>query len=460
MSLINSNVRLTENPIKTRPAAVAGTFYPADPAELRQMLTNYLQADHTDIAVPKAIITPHAGYIYSGPVAAKVYASLRPARQTIKRVVLLGPAHRVYVKGLALSSATAFTTPLGNIDLDMLSAEKLTRLPQVSVIDSAHAEEHSLEVQLPFLQLVLDDFTLLPLVVGDASTEEVSQVLEAVWGGDETLIIISSDLSHYHSYATAQQIDASTSAAINDFRLHDISPEQACGCVPIRGLLHLAKIKGMEIQTLDLRNSGDTAGPRDRVVGYGAYALHAGQTLAATHRRQLLEVARHSIMQGFDSDKPLKPDLDQYDPGLQQQRATFVTLKLNQQLRGCIGTTQAVSPLIVSVADSAFKAAFRDPRFKPLSQSEYDQIDLSISVLSAPAELEFSCENDLLETLRPGVDGLIIEKGSHKATFLPEVWQTLPSAEAFLTQLKLKAGIDDAEAPDRAWRYISEHLAE
>ena len=460
MSLINSNVRLTENPIKIRPAAVAGMFYPADPAELEQMVTSYLDKASSDTEVPKAIIAPHAGYVYSGSIAAAAYAKLIPARHTIKRVILLGPAHRVYVKGLALASATSFSTPLGDVPIDTVLTEKLLQLPQVSVMDSAHAQEHSLEVQLPFLQLILDGFTLLPLLVGDASTEQVSQVLEAVWGGDETLIIISSDLSHYHSYETAQQIDASTSAAINDFRLHDISPEHACGCVPMRGLLHIAKHKGMQIRTLDVRNSGDTAGTHDRVVGYGAYSLYLKLSVSSKQRQQLLNIARQTIEQGFTSNTPLKPDPDQYDPGLRQQRATFVTLKLNQQLRGCIGTTQAVSPLIVSVADNAFKAAFRDPRFKPLSQSEYDKIDLSISLLSAPAELEFSCENDLLKALRPGIDGLIIEKGSHKATFLPEVWQTLPDAEAFLTQLKLKAGIDDCVAPDRAWRYISEHLVE
>ncbi len=257
-----------------RPPAVAGMFYPDDPRELRAMLSEFLSAAAPAGAVPKAIIAPHAGYIYSGPVAASVYARLKPARGVIKRVVLLGPSHRVPFAGLALPSATRFATPLGEITVDQEAAERIKTLPQVKVLDRAHAEEHSLEVHLPFLQEVLGEFKLVPLVVGEASAQEVGEVLERLWGGPETLIVVSSDLSHYHDYATARRLDAATSEAIERLRYEDIGYEDACGRVPVSGLLYVARQRGLHGKTVDLRNSGDTAGPRHQVVGYGAYVFN------------------------------------------------------------------------------------------------------------------------------------------------------------------------------------------
>lgn len=258
-----------------RTPAVAGMFYPADADELRTMVSNFLKETGTYSGkVPKAIIAPHAGYIYSGPIAASVYARLTPARETISRVVLLGPSHRVPLRGLAASSMTSFATPLGKIPLDRQAIDEIISLPQVTVMDQAHAEEHSLEVQLPFLQEVLGDFSVIPLVVGDATPEQVGEVLEKLWGGEESLIVISSDLSHYQDYKTAQEMDHITSEAIENLRPENIRYEQACGRIPVNGLLHLARARGMQAQTVDLRNSGDTAGPRNQVVGYGAYVFN------------------------------------------------------------------------------------------------------------------------------------------------------------------------------------------
>jgi AmmeMemoRadiSam system protein B len=227
-----------------------------------------------ELPVPKAMIAPHAGYIYSGPIAAAAYAPLIRAHAIITRVILLGPAHRVFVRGLATSSATRFETPLGAIDLDRTAIERALALPQVRIMDEAHATEHSLEVQLPFLQEVLDSFRLVPFVVGDASAEEVAEVLDLLWGGDETLIVVSSDLSHYLDYGTARALDAATTEAIEGLNPEAIGYDQACGRHPINGLLALARRRGLQAQTLDLRSSGDTAGPRDHVVGYGAYVFY------------------------------------------------------------------------------------------------------------------------------------------------------------------------------------------
>jgi AmmeMemoRadiSam system protein B len=249
-------------------------FYPADQRQLHDEVTHYLNAaigSRTDALVPKAIIAPHAGYVYSGPVAASAYARLLPARDRIHRVVLLGPSHHVPFRGLASSSVDAFVTPLGPITLDRAAIDSLADLPQVQCLDEAHTLEHSLEVHLPFLQEILDDFQLVPLVVGDARPAEVAEVLERLWGGPETLIVISSDLSHYHDYITAKRLDRHTSEAVHS--------EDACGCVGIAGLLYLARERGLQASTVDLRNSfdtagSDTAGSKDRVVGYGAYVFN------------------------------------------------------------------------------------------------------------------------------------------------------------------------------------------
>jgi len=254
-----------------RQPAVAGTFYPADAAELAAMVRDYLQHAAAGGNAPKALIAPHAGYIYSGPVAASAYASLRPLRGKVRRVVLLGPSHRIGFQGLASSTAEYYRTPLGDIPLDRTALQQLRDLPQVRELDQAHAAEHSLEVQLPFLQEVLGEFSLVPLVVGDATPEEVDEVLERLWGGPETLIVISSDLSHYHDYRTAHRMDSNTSQLIEQLRYQELGYDDACGRNPVRGLLLAAQHLHLKGTTVDLRNSGDTAGPRDAVVGYGAY---------------------------------------------------------------------------------------------------------------------------------------------------------------------------------------------
>lgn len=255
-----------------RPPAVAGMFYPAEPARLRHEIDALLAAASPGKPQPKALIVPHAGYVYSGPIAASAYATLAPAASRIRRVILLGPTHRVAVRGLALSDAARFATPLGEVELDHEAARAIADLPQVTLSERAHAMEHSLEVQLPFLQCVLKDFKLLPLAVGMATHEEVSEVLERLWGGKETLIVISSDLSHYLPYAAAKRCDDLTARQIMEFDQR-ITHEQACGATPINGFLHAASHHHLIPHLLDQRNSGDTAGPRDGVVGYASFAF-------------------------------------------------------------------------------------------------------------------------------------------------------------------------------------------
>jgi len=271
-----------------RQCAHAGSFYPADATPLRQMIASFIdhaqanptQANHIQtlsnneaMQAPKAIIAPHAGYIYSGPVAASAYARLRMLRHRVSRVVLLGPSHQIPFTGFTTSSAHFFATPLGNVPLDRPTIDRINLRHNVTESDQAHALEHSLEVHLPFLQITLNDFQLTPIVVGDASPNTVSELLIDLWGGTETLIVISSDLSHYHQYDTAQRLDTVTSKAIESFDIATLSGQSACGFVPINGLLKHAGDINMRVKTIDCRNSADTAGSRDRVVGYGAYVF-------------------------------------------------------------------------------------------------------------------------------------------------------------------------------------------
>lgn len=256
-----------------RSPAVAGLFYPADAWQLKQDVQHLLAKASVHDLKPKVLIVPHAGYIYSGAVAAAAYASLSAVATAIHRVVLLGPAHRIAVRGLALPGVDVFDTPLGSVKLDVDLVHAIAHLPQVTVNKEVHALEHSLEVQLPFLQSILGEFTLLPLAVGMASAEEVAEVLNYIWGGQETLIVISSDLSHYLPYATAQRVDSQTVQSIMQLR-HPIEYEHACGSIPINGLIVAARKHHLTSHLLDLRNSGDTAGSRNQVVGYAAIAFN------------------------------------------------------------------------------------------------------------------------------------------------------------------------------------------
>jgi AmmeMemoRadiSam system protein B len=267
----------------TRPAAVAGSFYPGEAASLASEVATYLaQAlpDPNGARPPKAIIAPHAGYLYSGPIAASIYARLSPLRGIVTRVVLAGPAHRVFVRGAAVPSAEAFASPLGAVPIDAEAVARLRAFPFVEVSDRAHALEHSLEVHLPFLQSVLGTFSLVPVVVGGAKPREMADILEAVWGGPETLIVVSSDLSHYLPYESARRRDRLTADAILGFEAR-LVPDEACGAAPINGLLQAARRHGLDAQLVDLRSSGDTAGSRDRVVGYGAFAFHERENARA-----------------------------------------------------------------------------------------------------------------------------------------------------------------------------------
>lgn len=435
-----------------RPAAVAGAFYPADPQALRSALAGHLASVAAGAAAaaerpPKLLLVPHAGYVYSGDVAAMAYAPLARWRERITRVVLLGPVHRVSVRGLAAPTVSAFQTPLGRIPLDQAALASLSDLRQLVRTDVPHAPEHCLEVQLPFLQTVLGNaFTLVPLVVGQAKPAEVAEVLERLWGGDETLIVISSDLSHYLPYAAAQAKDQATVQRMLHFAT-DLEGDEACGAAPLNGALLAARRHALVPRLLGLRNSADiTGGDRRRVVGYGAMAFDAPAVPSDNDAdpalgHALVTAARQAIAGGLGLT-PDAPPAPSDHPALDRLGATFVSLHAaGGRLRGCVGRLEATRALGDDVRANALAAAFADSRFAPLHPDEWAGLQVEVSLLEPAEPLGVRHEAEALAALRPGIDGVIFEWRGARATFLPQVWQQCPEPAQFLTALKRKAGL-------------------
>ena len=317
--------------------------------------------------------------------------------------------------------------------------------------DRAHLQEHALEVQLPFLQRQLGNFALAPFAVGDASVDEVAEVIERLWGGPETLVVISTDLSHYHPYAEARAIDGATLGRIGSFAT-DVHHEEACGAMPLNGFLALAKARNMSIRLLAACNSGDTAGGKGQVVGYASFALHepGSDVSLGEAGRTLLRIARGAIESKLFGSASM-PDA----PWLKQNGATFITLTRDGALRGCIGSLEAARPLGDDAAQNANAAAFRDPRFAPLTAAEWPAIRVEVSLLSSPKPMRFADEADLLAQIRQGEDGIILECDGRRATFLPQVWESIADKRQFLAELARKAGLPGEVRLGRCrvWRY-------
>jgi AmmeMemoRadiSam system protein B/AmmeMemoRadiSam system protein A len=451
---------MTPLPTPIRLAAVAGAFYPDSPPDLRAAVARHLAAagalaDTGAVRPPKVLVVPHAGFVYSGDIAALGYAPLAAWRGHIRRVVLLGPAHRVALKGLAAPTVRAFETPLGSVPVDQQALSLLSDLPQVLRSDLVHAQEHALEVQLPFLQTVLgEDFGLVPLAVGRASPAEVAEVLERLWGGDETLVVVSTDLSHYLPCAEARARDRATVQRILSLAT-DLRGDEACGAAPLNGALRAARQYRLRPRLLGLRNSADVAGAArgglDRVVGYAALAFEHASPGAqddaddpeadTTLGDALVGTARQSIAQALGLPEARGRVLPDH-PALRRPGASFVTLHdAGGRLRGCVGRLEATRALGEDVRANALAAAFEDRRFMPLRSHEWAELQVEVSVLEAAEPLRARSEDEALAALRPGIDGVILEWRGRRATLLPQVWRQLPDAGAFMAALKTKAGL-------------------
>ena len=441
--------------------AVAGSFYPDQPAALAQQVDDYIRGAHPYDLTPKAVISPHAGYVFSGPVAASNFRLLHV--RNISRVVLIGPTHHFDFTGLAVPTASHMITPLGSVPIDRAAVARLAGLPDILHTNQPFVSEHSLDTQIPFLQRVLTDFSVVPILTGRSDALLAGEVLSRLWGGAETLILVSSDLSHYLSYPACQQLDGETSTAITLLRGDVVDSKRACGHVSVNALLQRARELAMRVTPLDIRNSGDTQGGKDRVVGYGAYCFEeeSEAKLGAEDRNTLLRGAGQSISVRARTGNDPRLDPEQFPVPLRALRNVFVTVTLDEKLRGCIGSMSPHQTLIGDVVTNACKAGFSDPRFAPLTPEEANRVHVSVSILGPMRALAADSEHQLLNALQPDRDGLLIQAGDKGATFLPHVWHGLPDPVQFLRHLKAKAGIDSEHWPAemRAWRYRTEEFS-
>ena len=464
-----------KQPLRVREPAVAGLFYPKDPQQLSQAIDALLAAAKPD-AVPgelKAVICPHAGYEYSGLTAAFSYKAV--AGRNPQTVILLAPSHYAAYQGASVCAADIYRTPLGDVKISgksktlatmppFMPEPKLTPGPQFQrpgwYVQSSHAAppvgedtpetwEHSGEVEVPFLQKVLKPFELVSVVFGDTDTAAAAQALAGLLD-DRTLIVASTDLSHYHPYDEARQLDSRTVNAILAMTPDAIGGTDACGFMPVRTLLHLAKLKGWKPKLLDYRNSGDTSGNKNQgVVGYTAIAFYAPEqeTYSKEDRKLLLDLARRTVKEVVTKGAPPAVDAKSFPAKFAEVKGCFVTLTENGALRGCIGHIVPQMPLYQAVVENAQSAATRDYRFQPVKPEELDKLEIEVSVLTVPQPLPFSSPDDLLAKLRPHRDGVVLQINGHGATYLPQVWDQLPDKVMFLNTLSEKAG-----CPPDAWR--------
>ncbi len=460
----------TQGVPRVREPAVAGLFYPKDAGEISHMIGAML-AEAKPPAIEgklRALVCPHAGYRYSGPVAAFGFKLLQG--REYPTVILMAPSHYYPLRGASVSGAQIFRTPLGDVPIATEKARVLEKLPPFMVEphsamhrpdwwpqssraapaegeDTPDTWEHSDEVEVPFLQTVLKNFKLLPVIVGPIDPAEAAKALMNVWD-DQTLIVASSDLSHYHPYDEAKQLDEQTLKAICDLDVAAMKPDSACGIFPISVLINVAKAKGWKAKLLDARNSGDTTGDKTRgVVGYAAIAFYETeqQDFSTAERKTLMTLARKTLTEVVTNGKLPAANTDGLPAKLLENKGCFVTLTEHGQLRGCIGHITPQMPLHLAIMDNARNAAVCDTRFMPVQKAELDKIEIEISVLTVPRPLAFSSPEDLLAKLQPGKDGVVLQIGDNHSTFLPQVWEQLPDKAEFLNALARKGGSEPAD---------------
>lgn len=465
LSMIENNNSAYAEPI-VRKNAVAGQFYPANAEELRKKVLVYIAGGNQLPEAPHLMISPHAGFVFSGPVAGKGFATID---KNIKRVFIIGPSHHVWFKGISVPDCTHYQTPLGTVALDLQIMEKLRMNPLVCNAKGADEPEHCLEVQLPFLQVQLTEFKIIPILTGDIDPIKVADLIFPFLN-ETTVVIASSDLSHYHNNLKARQIDDCTIRNILSGK-SDGSID-GCGKTPIRVVMSLARKMNLHPQLLDARNSYEVApeyGSDSRVVGYASIVYtkenngdlsHSGSVkLSAEQKAYLLRLARVSLNSAVQRTPGF--DTTQIPESFREHRGCFVTLTSNGNLRGCIGYIEPIKPLYQAVIENAGNAALRDPRFSTVTANELTGIKVEVSVLTRPQPLKFSNADDLLKKLLPGVHGVILQNGSFQSTFLPQVWEQLPDKISFLERLSLKAGMPrDGWKSSQVQIYTAEHFSE
>ncbi|MDR1433514.1 MAG: AmmeMemoRadiSam system protein B [Puniceicoccales bacterium] len=434
---------------------VAGSFYPSDPREILKAIAAFEESMPLEYACQsRAVIVPHAGWAYSGCLAANTLQYLDAGA---KNIFIFAPAHRTSFEGIAVGDYDGFETPLGTLATNGDICAELVGACGCRVFNGAFACEHAIEVQLPLLHGRFANAKIIPLVVGDATPRRVEDIIEKFWS-EENAFVISSDLSHFHSSEEAEKIDGETSAMIEDCAAENFSNERACGATSICGLIGFAARKNFAPIRVGTRNSRDATCERKSVVGYGAWMLAEktkNRFIADNFAELTTAICRGAIEEKFDSKDSVSPAVPEV---LKQHGASFVTLEIGDELRGCIGSIHAHRRLVDDLVSNAKGAAFRDSRFSPLTAEEFKKVTVKISLLSPMRRIAFCGERDLLDNIVPKVDGIVIRDGPFQAIYLPSVWQQLPDPEQFLASLKVKAGLSAAHFSStfEAFKFSSE----
>ncbi|MBF0629249.1 MAG: AmmeMemoRadiSam system protein B [Magnetococcales bacterium] len=447
------------NTERVRSPAVAGMFYPGDATVLRTMVEGLLAQVPPVAEEPLAVIAPHAGFVYSGLTAAHAYKGLRRApAEAPRRVWLIGPSHRVWLRGASVGDYDAYVTPLGLVAVDQAGVALVASRPGITRDEAPHRLEHSLETQLPFLQVTLGHFSIVPIVYGEMGGDQLAEVLAACWQPGD-LIVISTDLSHFHTYEEAKKRDAQSHAAILACDSKAMSGCEACGSIGVQAMLAMARRRQWRPELADLRNSGDTAGDKQRVVGYASYLFYPEPPASApapvpapVPTIGLPELVRAHLTATLSGQPGLSPAALAAQWGaLAGPGACFVTLTERGALRGCIGSLVAHRSLAEDLLGNGMAAATQDPRFPPVRAQDLAGIAIEVSLLSAPQPFPHRDGEELIRLLKPGIHGVILTKQGRRATFLPQVWEQLPDPVDFLSHLCRKAGLDGA-----CWRQGAE----
>jgi len=442
---------------KIKPTAAAGKFYTNNKDELSAQIDFFIANNTHDYKYnTRAIIVPHAGYIYSGQLACNGFQYLD---KNIKNVFVIAPPHYVAVKNIALSIFEKWSTPLGELDVNQEINTELVEKFGCEFEDDAFVNEHSIEVQLPFLQKFLPHVKIVPILAGH-SYEKLTKIIAHYWQDSENAFVISSDLSHFYDTVQARKLDNTTAEMIETKNMEKFDHEQACGGVGIRALVNFAKNKNYSLIRVGMTNSGDITGETSSVVGYGSWLLYEGAKSSFIKKyfsNFVVETCKKSILSGLHQKIP---QCENTPAVFNQAGACFVTLEKNGDLRGCIGSILAHRPLIEDLVKNAQNSAFSDPRFQPLKKDEFKDLSIDVSLLSEPEKMNFDNEADLLAQIKPFVDGLIIKDRNHQSVYLPSVWEQLPDKVTFLNSLKIKAGLPPKyfSSTFEAYRFTTEYI--
>lgn len=435
--------------------AVSGIFYPDNKQEILSQIEYFKsRIQFEPNYLTRAVIVPHAGYVYSGQAA---YKGLSCLDKNIKNIFIFAPAHKVYVEGSVICDYDAFLTPLGEVSVNKDICRKLNTEFGLKYFNEAFKDEHAIEVQLPLLGSLFTDFKIIPVLIGKENPDTITKIIKRYYGDNAAGFVISSDLSHFLNYNEAKKVDNITAQMIENTDCDNFNPAQACGSVGICALSQFAKINNYSLIRLAKHNSGDITGDKSRVVGYGSWFLYEGSKnhYIKEHYSDLtIRICKNSIV-----------NKGKYAPGkypavFDETGASFITLEKNGNLRGCIGSIIAHRPLVDDLIENACAAAYRDSRFAPLNPDEFDEIQIKASLLSEPVEIEFCDEADLLNKIIPYKDGIIIKDGSYQAVYLPSVWEQLPDKKMFLNSLKQKAGLSENYFSKnfKAYRFYSDYI--